>query len=389
MPHAAGLLAGLFTSALLLSQTLPSEPTATQPTVKEPTLEELRAEHLALITAEYGQLPKRGEISIEKVLSAKIEDGNLYIKSLLEPTEDAVVYPLTDWPGWMQVKVGEPQSLMFYLKHVDLTKKTEIATYTTVITAPDNLQINRDSEDDKRMLSVTLLQSRQFADDNDDPIRLIVQKTSEAEGEADFSATYAAPSFDQLRQNHAVPVREYLAPIFKDLRISHLLRLSDPQLAWQVLGQDIEADPQVKARLAKLIEKLNSADFPSRAQAEDELVTLGAPAAAALSAMDVSRLSADARAPVDNFVRAHRPGKPEQIKAFRSDLYFLIDTLLLDDPALRTAAAARIGDLTGKRIDLPEGITSQDRAARVEEIRQQLLPTTRPSDPARQADQAP
>jgi hypothetical protein len=345
----------------------------------QPTLEQLRAEHKLIVEQEFAALPRREAMSIQKVLSVTIDEGNLHVRPLLEPTAGAVAIDATDWPGMMHVAVGAPQTLMTHLKHVDLSKPDQIATYTQIITGVDYLQISRDSESDHGLSSIALIQSQQFADENDDPIRLTVRFMSDNGNAPDVNVQIAGRSFVDLRRNHPEVMRKYLLPILTDLRAGSLLRTSDPETAWQVLATEVKVDPAMRAKVVALVEKLTSDEFADRATAEESLAALGAPGAAVLSRLDHSAVAADPRATIEAIIRSHAPLDAARVAEFRKDFGFLCDTLLLDDPTLRAAAASRIGDLTGKPVDLPDALPPADREKRVAALRAELIPTTQPA----------
>jgi len=363
----------------LLAQT---QPAVDETPTTQPTLEQLRAEHKQLIDQEFSSLPTQPARPIGKILSVSIDQEHLHVKPLVEATNGSVAINATDWPGHMHLAVGAPNTLMFHLKHVDLSRKDEIATYTQIITGVDYLQISRDSESDKGLSSVTMIQSRQFADENDDPIRVTVRQVPDDENAGPgLSILLSGASFEALRRDHPAELRKYLLPILTDLHAGDLLRASDPKTAWQVLGTEVQIDPKLQAQVSALVKKLDAPDFAARVAAEEELTSLGAPGAAALARMDVARLSPDPRATVETVIRSNQPLPADRVIALRKDTSFLLDTLLLDDPALRKAAASRLGDLRGKAVDLPDDLKPEEREQRVEALRQELTPTPQPATP--------
>lgn len=368
--------------AVLLAQANPVPSSPPEPRVVEPatqpTLEQLRAEHKQLVEQEFSSLPRREPMPIEKLLSLTLDEGNLHVRPLLEPTNGSVAIDAPNWPGMMHIAVGSPESLMMNLKHVDLSRPDQIATYTHIMTSTDYLQINRDSESDHGQCSITLIQSRQFADENEDPIRLTVRAMSDDGSTPEVNIQIAGESFAALRRDHGEVMRKYLLPILTDLRSGALLRTSDPQTAWQVLATEVKFEPQMRQKVVALLEKLKSPEFAERAAAEEQLAALGGPGAAILSRIDLSTLPADPRATVETIIRSNNPLPEARVAELRKDLAFLCDTLLLDDPVLRTAALSRIGDLTGKSLELPASLPPAQREQRVADFRAELVPSTQP-----------
>lgn len=360
---------------LIVLAALQTDPT----TVPAESLEQLRNEHKKMIEQEFSSLPTIPPSSIQKLVRLSLEEQDLQVQPLIDPTNGAVAVQATNWPGLMQITVGSPQMLMMHLKHVDLSKPGQIATYTQIITGPDYLQISRDSESTTGLSSVSLIQSRQFADDAGDPVRLNVREIVEEEKSPEMNLQLSAPSFVELKRQHPQVVQKYLLPIFKDLQAPQLLRNSDPAMAWQVLSVEVRIDPQVRRQVLESLEQLDSPDFVRRASAEDRLVALGPQAAVVLSRIDTSRLAPDPKATVDSILRSHFFLPGEKVETLRKDIDFLCDTLLLDEPILRAAAMSRIGDLTGKTLDLPDSLSPEQREARVAEFKAGLSPSTAPA----------
>ncbi len=386
MPHATSLCL----LALLAQQTppLPAPPLQARPPAIEdlpatqPTLEQLRAEHKHLVDQEFSSLPVQPARPIKQIVSVSVEDHHLHVKPLLDTTAGSVAIDATDWPGRMHVAVGAPNTLMFHLKHIDLSRKDAIATYTQIITGVDYLQISRDSENEHGLASVTLIQSRQFADENDDPIRITVRQMPDDENAGPgVNILLAGASFEALRRDHPAEMRKYLLPILADLRAAGLLRASDARTAWQVLGTEVQVDPKLQEKVQALVKKLDAADFAARVAAEEELTSLGAPAAVVLARMDIGSLPPDPRATVETVIRSNQTLPADRVASLRKDTSFLLDTLLLDDDALRKAAASRLGDLCGKRVDMPDNLKPEEREQRVETLRQELAPATQPAKP--------
>lgn len=357
----------------------PEAPAQLEPTTRSLTFAEERAEHKRLIEEEFAPLPRRAAMPIEKIVSLAVEGGHLHVQSVLPPTEGTVAIDAPNWPGFMHVTVGDPKLLAFHLKHVDISKPDQIATYTQVITSVDYLQISRDIESEKEFMQVTLIQSRMFADENEDPIRVLVRITPSEDDAETSSLTISGPSFDALCKANAPELRKYLLPVLKDLGAGRLLRSSDAPLAWQVFGPAIEPTPKTQARVADLLKRLSAEDFKTRAAAEDELTKPDAELAAGMSRVDLSSYAPDPRGTAENFIRSQQPVSAERAKVLQSDPGFLLDSLLLDDPRLRAAAESRFKEVTHMPLDLPATLSPSEREQRVDALRAKFVPTTQPT----------
>jgi hypothetical protein len=381
------MLMSLFAPAAL-AQDAPDVAPATAPATSPATQsvsEDSPEKMMADFKQEFGGLPRKPDTTIDKILSIKLEEGFLHVEPKLPMTDGAVAINATDWPGFLSVVVGDPKFLAFSLKHVDasqLLKKNRLQI-TMVSTAVDYLQINRDSEDDSGVVSATLIQAEQFANDAGDPVRLTVQRVwnQDLPGRENTTDVYEAKTFEELRRAHAPELRKYLFPILKDLGAAAMMRTADLRSAWQVLGNDITPDPKLEKTLDAVIVKLGADDFTVRAAAQDELAALGPAAAAALAKRDLKDVAVDPKVSIESFVSSTRTLRADRVEAMQKDANFLLDAMLLDDPALRRAAQSRLEKMTSKKIDLPDTLKPADREARIEKLRTELAPTTQPATP--------
>ncbi len=365
-------LAGIFTTVLLAQAVEQVEP-ATQP-----TLIQLRAQQATEMEREISEMPRRGKIEVSKLLSFQLVNDDIAVKPLIEPTEAKVYYEPINWPGWFEISVGTPESSHINFQHISLISETGSESRAYVITASDYLQIGRDTDSDTETLEISLIQNKMQADDLEENITFRVNKNFNTEGIPPYNLTLSASNFSQLRRRHPREIRTYLGPILQDLRAEHLLQDNDIQVAWQVLGPEIEPDLKLSAKLKSIVEKLSSDDFSIRAKTEDELAALGPPAASALSRWDLSTLPADPRTSIESFIRSQQKIGMQQVNVLRNNPDFLLDLLSTDDPAILKAAQSRIGELTGKTISLPANLTPEQKLLKIEELRQSLSPTTQP-----------
>jgi hypothetical protein len=164
-------------------------------------------------------------------------------------------------------------------------------------------------------------------------------------------------------------MREFVAPILRDLGAETAMRFNSPDAAWQVLGGDVPVNASLNTKLDALLIQLDAESPAARTAAEEELTALGAPAAAALAQRDLNVLPPDVRATLEAFIRSTHTVSPDVVQSLQSDTTFLLDTLLLDEPALRQAALKRLNESLNTRIELPETMTPQQRTAEVEVLR--------------------
>jgi len=383
-------------TSCLFFQTLPSNPAdapaehpastrpATLPTTRL-TLDAERAEWRRLTKDEQADMPRIADMSTDKLLKIDFEGGHLHLKPQLAPTEGACRFTLTDWPGSASALVGPEGSLLFNFIQTDLAWRDAVVVRTTVMAHPDYLQLNRDIgwPGDERTLSVTLIQSRQFADEDGNPIRLLIQYNEvgdEIEGgkpAVNTSSTISAASFEQLRLTHPREVRAYLLPILRDLGAAGLVRSTDPKAVWQVLGGSVGVDPKLQEKIDGLLKQMATGDFKTRANAEQSLTGMGPEAAATIARMDLSKLGPDPRMSAENAVQQWQALSAQQMKQMSTDVNFLVDAAELDvDPRLTAAALVQLSKVTGRPIDLPATLAPAQREERLEALRPPPLSTT-------------
>lgn len=366
----------------------PAAEPATQPTTgpaTRPTLEMERAEWHGMVKDEQAEMPRLADMPKAKLLTIELDGGHLHVKPQLQPTEGMSKFTLTDWPGYANAMVGPAESLTFNFIHTDLAWRDAVVMRTTVMTNPDYLQIARDIgwQGDERMLSVQLIQSRQFADEDGNPIRLLIQYNEigdENEGgksPVNQNRAIPAPSFEQLRLAHPSEVRAYLLPILRDLGAAGLVKSTDPKAVWQVLGGSIASDPKIQEKIDALLKQIATGDFKTRMAAEDTLLNLGPEAAATIARMDLSKLDPDTRVSAESAIKQWQSLPAAQVKQMAGDVNFLIDAAELDaDPRLTTIAIEQLKKMTGKPIDLPSNLSPAQREERLEALRPP--PTTQP-----------
>lgn len=369
--------------------TRPTTQPATTPL--RPALELERAEWRAMMRHEQADMLKAADMPRSKLLSIELDGGHLHVKPRLGPTGGMVKFELTDWPGYAQAAVGPADSPVFNFIHTDLAWRDAVVVRTTVMAHVDYLQIARDIgwPGDERSLSVQLIQSRQFADEDGNPIRLIIQylevgnDNDEDKPSVDQHRTISATSFEQLRMKHPREVRAYLLPILRDLGAAQLVKSTDPNVVWQVLGEAVPGDPKLQQQIDALLQQIDTGDFKTRTAAEEKLMNLGPEAASMIARMDLSKLAPDPRMSAENTIRRWQPLPADQVGQMARNVNFLIDAIELDaDPRLTAAAVEALEKVLGKKIDLAPTLSPAQREERLEALRPPLsiTPATQPAD---------
>ena len=288
---------------------------------------------------------------------------------------------LQHWPGF--VTFGRQREGTFLLfNHVALSNADTTESHTSVTAYPDYLQINRSTESPLASSQVTLIQSRQFANANDEPVSLLIKIDPAVPSvPAPPAVRLTAATFSELCRDHPTVVRDSLLPILRDLGAAGVMRSSDLAQAWQVLGAMTPADADMARRVDVLLKRLDGDDFADRTKAEDDLLATGTAGAVELRRRDLSKLPPEPRSVAENVLRRVEPLPAEQADRMGRSVPFLLDTLTLDDPRLTTAAAKRLGDVTGRPIDLPPELPADERERRITAYAATLGAATRPAPP--------
>ena len=336
------------------------------------------------LVAEQASLPKLDPQRIGQLLSIVVEDQFLRIgpRGTQERGQFAVQVP--DWPGFVTLQYFGPGTVK--LDHVLLADNDTTEARTSVIVRPEYLQVVRDTETLTSIRSVTLIQSRQLTDSSGDPVRLSVKDSPKEDGRpAPPALMLSAATFSDLVRDQPIAVREALLPILRDLGAAGVLRGSDPARAWQALGPTLPADAKIATRINALLKQLDSDEFAEREKAEAAIESLGAPAAVELRRRNLAKLSPDTRSSVENALRKSEPLTTARADQLGHDVPFLLDTLLLEDARLVSAAEKRLAEITGKPINLPADLTPADRERKIAEYTTSLGPATQPSPATRES----
>lgn len=361
-------------AVLLTAAFAAAAPPATAPKPAEDSIRpQLVAEQLAM--------PKLESQRIGQLLGVSVEESFLRVAVRgLDQQRGQFSVQVPDLPGFVSIRSDGQNFYTF--DHWLLSENDTITTHTMISVRPDYLQISRDIESPTQLTNVSFIQSRQFADNNTLPVRLVVSRNAaDANGPTKRPTNITAASFSDLIREQSGPAREFLLPILRDIGAADVLHASDPSRAWQVLGALIPPDPAVAKTVDDLIKRLNSDDFADRVKAEEQLQALGPAGATELRRRDLTKYSLDTKASIDTALRMAEPLTPVRAKELSNDVQFLLDTLVLNDPRLVTAATKQLETLTSKSIDLPPNLDPAERDKRIADYSAKVIPATQPAPP--------
>jgi hypothetical protein len=189
-----------------------------------------------------------------------------------------------------------------------------------------------------------------------------------------YKTSITAVDFATLRKEHPSEVMQYLAPLFRELRVTEFF--PDPRVAAQVL--DAQAGKDVSQQVLPLLKQLDADSFKDREHAIKSLANLGPDAVAILEKIDRAQLSPQQQTEVDAFLHARLSF--EQLAEMRKDAGFLLDCLYLQDPKIRTRALAILKSDFKADLDLDPATDLLPKAAAIEAVRAKLKPTTKPAE---------
>ncbi|HLL91124.1 MAG TPA: hypothetical protein VK324_17625 [Tepidisphaeraceae bacterium] len=249
---------------------------------------------------------------------------------------------------------------------------------TTVTAAPGYLGIFADhaTADETSRRSIQYLQRvpllGQSPEVDDPPVKLYVDVNEPATGLPATKLQLTATDFVDLRERYPRETARFLMPVLAQLQQEATVLAPDPALAWQVFADQRQTDDATRAAVEALVARLGADRATDRAAAAAELKEMGPKGAVALMRLDRSALSAEQNTRIDELLAPFQPADPARTLALAADADFLVDCLYLDDPALRTAAVARLSEIAGRPVKFDITARGRARSEAVEQVRQSL-----------------
>lgn len=345
------------------------------------TLDELRREAREEVEREVANLDRLEPCWRRDLLRLSVEDGLPHVTTKLPipPRGRIVLVPLRDWPGVATfTSSGDPREPSFALILRRFDAPGMVVEYTHVISGPGSTQLSRDAEGPVLSRSVQLVHTSAVAADPIRPLRLYVRELDQERNVTLVDHNLAAESLDGLRREHPEIVRKYLQPILDDLGIGQATLGVTVESALQVIAPFVPANPEMEARIDRLLVELDGDDFATRRRAQQSLAELGPVAAIALLRRDVGELSPEPRSAVEAFLAPFAPLDAADADAARRDPHFLAESILVLDPGLRAIAVRRLEELLGRSSGIDPSASDAAIRERVSVLRRSLGPTTSP-----------
>lgn len=345
--------------------------TQTPPATQAVTLEQLRQDARQAVAqwSAYPQLPSR---TIRSVISFAEKDGLLVVQwPIFDAGATQGRIDFSDLPGtalitYMQSRLpGAP--ICPSMQYWDVSQ-ADAVRHLQVLNTPFSLQVVQDidgvKDDAEAITTVSLIEQMEGADANHLTLRVHVPDETDL--------VRSAPTLSALRRQHPMEYERYLRPLFNAFHQEQAVFAVDDQIAWQVVADGWKEPPDLRARLAPIIARLNADDFSTRETAQRDLVQIGEPAALYLLGADRSSWSAEQKARVDKLLAEYCPLSADQTIALSRDVNFLLDCLGSPDPQLRAATLEHLDRLLNRDIAFDANLSTPDRFDQIEALRSEL-----------------
>lgn len=346
-----------------------------------PSLDDLRSEARQEVEREVARLPRLAPARRRDVLRLTIEDGLMHFATPLPLPErgQIVIVPLRDWPGITTfTSSGDPREPSFAFIHRRFDAPGMVVEYTHVISGPGSTQLSRDAEGPVLQRSVQLVQTPALAIDPTRPLRLYVQELDRERNLTLVDHNLAAESLEALRREHPEVVRHYLQPILDDLGLGEAALGVTVESALQVIAPFVPADPEMDARIDRLLTELDGDDFATRQRAQQSLAQIGRAGAIALLRRDLSKLAPEPRAAVESYLAPFAPLDAGTVESARHDPHFLAESVLVLEPRLRAIAVQRLEAVLNRKTGIDPTAAEETLREQVLALRRSLEPSTRP-----------
>jgi hypothetical protein len=270
--------------------------------------------------------------------------------------------------------LNPPMPRIFSFTSYEMPNPDELVTLTMQAYG-DHLQINRQSRSGANSLhNVMLIQQRSGPGAGPDQslVQLNVNDIGDTpSGSLPRNFSVESADFATLLHEHPREAEEYIRPLFRELGQEAALA-PDERLAWQVLADHWQPDPEMARKVRQLLPVLNDGDFHARDKALTDLEALGMPGATVLAHLDRVSLSPEQNLMIDRTLAPFAQLSPRDATRLRSDTDFLTDCLYVGNPDVRAAALDRLKQVSGKELSFDLNAPESARPAAVSELRKQL-----------------
>jgi hypothetical protein len=158
----------------------------------------------------------------------------------------------------------------------------------------------------------------------------------------------SAANLLDLRIRHPRVFNEAISPLLEQLGQPDLLTPGATDV--YRMFDDISPDERTMAAVSEILPRLSSPSFIAREAATEQLRRLGPVAILVLVHVDLSDLTPEAQSRIELLLQEQTRRRFDDPKAMRNDVAFLADCLEFNDERVRTAAMARIEQLTGWKV---------------------------------------
>jgi hypothetical protein len=325
---------------------------------------------------------------IERMAEFAVEDEGLTVRTSLRPTNGLTPVEATNLSGTIRADVtlrsrrDRPGGSLFFKLNYASPDAADgpPSVETNLFVRPGYFLLNRVVRTGDELWTASLTQSGDFGRpaavplaDRDDRVALRVRRLRIATGELTEDIQRSAPSFVELLRRYPNESAEHLGPVFRDFKQEAAVFGADARVAWQVLSGRLPRDPALVPKVKRLVAQLDANDYRERESAACMLRDLGGPAALVLGDLPRDRYSAEQNSRIDTLLAAYRPLSSDVAAERLNDPEFLLSCLAYsEDAVIRTGAAGRLTELTGKPVATSPPTDRDARLALVEKLRRTI-----------------
>jgi hypothetical protein len=305
--------------------------------------------------------PPPAPVPVEQIVRFALVENDLAISSSLKLADGRQQVQLEGIEGYTRAEIGRRMrrsgSLLpfFDMVHTGAGADGSGTTQTTIYAQGSVVRIERTVQLGDRQTTLRLRQdgpsrTARPAEPRGDRVTLQIRSTR---GEAALEdLRVSAESFAELLRKFPGPAARHLLPMFHQFQQDAAVFRIEPEIAWQLFPDAIEADEASASKVLELVDRLDAPKFDDRELATIELEVMGGPAVAALAETERLSLSAEQNTRIDAILNRYRRLSEDQVRELLNEPEFLLRCFTYSDlQPIRAAAAATLIKRLGESVD--------------------------------------
>jgi hypothetical protein len=351
-------------------------------TTRAATTQEMKAEERAAREAEVKNLAVMGPMKLEEALRVELEKKRVTAKLLVPASDEQKRVLISGEDSFCTTMLQRPPGAkagvadLFQLVRWDFSDPSLVLIYTWASAHPGYTQLVATWDHGNEVTrQVTLLdQDATTGEDGEEVAGYLDLHVEEMDGEGDkvINVSLRARDLATMQREHPSEVNFYLRPMLRQLKAEKILAV-DPKLAWQVFGEEKQADEKTTAKMIAILPKLDSSEYAQRQSAAEEIKKLGFDGVIALMHLDKSKLSAEQVSRVEEILAEYQSLEAPKAKELAGRVDFLLDCLSSEDAPIRQTAAKHLGEKMNQRFEFDVAGPEGKRIAQLDVLRRQLL----------------